>query len=107
MHESEFWITGLFNDHLAGVGNAFLGLVGIAPEPRPWATYIVMQILTALFLMILFPVLRSRLSVDSPGKFQQTFELIYEFVAGQAEEQVGHHYHKYLTFFRHDIPPSS
>jgi F-type H+-transporting ATPase subunit a len=99
MHESEFWITQQFNNYLAGVGNAFLALAGMQPQAHPWATYIVMQVLTVGFLLVLFPLLRARLSYDRPGKFQQTFELIYEFVKGQAEEQVGHSAHRYLTFF--------
>jgi F-type H+-transporting ATPase subunit a len=91
MQEHEIWLTRLFNDHLAGLGNTFLGWVGIHPEARPWANFITMQILVVALIVILFAVLRTRLSVDRPGKFQQTFELIYEFVRDQAEAQLGHH----------------
>ena len=59
----------------------------------------VMQIFVALLLMVVFAFLRMRLSADRPGKFQQTFELVYEFVSGQAEDQIGHVAHKYLAFF--------
>jgi F-type H+-transporting ATPase subunit a len=99
MHESELWITKLFNDHLVGLGNTMLGWVGIPAEPRPWADYIVMQILVAGLLAVTFPLLRMRLSADRPGTFQLVFESIYEFVRGQAEEQVGHNGHKHLAFF--------
>jgi F-type H+-transporting ATPase subunit a len=44
-------------------------------------------------------VLRPKLSADKPGKFQQVFELLYEFVRGQAEDQVGHTAHRYVPFF--------
>jgi F-type H+-transporting ATPase subunit a len=37
--------------------------------------------------------------MDSPGKLQHTFELVYEFVSGQAEENVGHDGHRYVTYF--------
>jgi F-type H+-transporting ATPase subunit a len=58
-----------------------------------------MELVVAAIIVILFAVLRTRLSPDRPGKFQQAFELIYEFVNGQAEEQVGHEGRRYLAFF--------
>jgi F-type H+-transporting ATPase subunit a len=58
-----------------------------------------MQILVVLLLMVLVAVLRTRLSAERPGKLQHTFELIYEFVRGQAEDQVGHAAPRYLAFF--------
>jgi F-type H+-transporting ATPase subunit a len=99
MHESELWITRIFNDYLPGLGNAFLSLVGMHAQARPWVDFVVMQVVVAALLGVLFPLLRARLSFDRPGKFQQTFELVYEFVAGQAEDQVGHEAHRYLSFF--------
>ena len=99
MHKTELWITKLFNDYLAGVGNAFRHVVRIAPEPRPWEDFIVMQVLVVIVMMILFAVLKPRLSVDRPGKLQHTFEVLYGFLHDQAEEQVGHGGHRYLAFF--------
>jgi F-type H+-transporting ATPase subunit a len=99
MHETELWITKLFNDYLADVGNALRHVVGIAPEPRPWADFIAMQIFVALVIVVLFAILKPRLSVDRPGKLQHTFELIYDFVNGQADEQIGHGSGKYVAFF--------
>jgi F-type H+-transporting ATPase subunit a len=66
---------------------------------RPWADFIVMEILVAAALMVLFAVLRPKLSPDKPGTFQQTFEVLYEFIRDQAEEQVGHTAHRYVAFF--------
>ena len=99
MPESELWITRLFNDHLAGLGNSLLSVAGIHSHARPWENFVVMQIVVAALLAIVFSLLRLRLSVDRPGTFQQTFELIYDFVLGQAEDQVGHQAHRYLSFF--------
>ena len=59
--EKELWITKIFNDHLAGLGNSALGVVGIHAEPRPWADYVTMEILVAAILVVLFAVLRPRL----------------------------------------------
>jgi F-type H+-transporting ATPase subunit a len=100
MHEpTELWITKLFNDHLAGLGNQLTGLVGMAPEARPWANFITMQIVVVAIIVVLFALLKPRLSPDKPGRLQHTFELIYDFVTGQADEQVGHDGHRYISYF--------
>ncbi len=97
--ETELWITKLFNDHLAGLGNSILGIVGAHADPRPWANFVVMQFVVVLFLMVVVALLRLRLSAGRPGNFQQTFELIYEFVGGQAEDQIGHDGRRYMGYF--------
>jgi F-type H+-transporting ATPase subunit a len=97
MHETELWLTKLFNDYLAGLGNAALGFVGMHAE-RPWANFIVMELLVALIIIVLFAILRPALSVDKPGKLQHIFEIVYQFLHGESEEQV-HHGHRYLAYF--------
>ena len=99
MHETELWITKPFNDYLPGAGNFFLKLVGLHSEPRPWANFIVMQLLVALILIALFALLRRRLSVDRPGNFQHAFELVHQFVRGESEDAVGHDGPRYIAFF--------
>ena len=101
MQEHELWITALLNEHLAALGNTILALFGLhAHNPeRPWANFIVMQILVALIIIVLFPLLRAALSVKTPGTLQQLFEVIYEFLHGQTQEVIGHHGTRYLAFF--------
>ena len=99
MEAHEIWLTRLFNDNLAGLGNALLGISAFIRRPRPWANFITMQILVAVIMVLLFMVLRSRLSVEKPGKLQQMFEVIYEFLRGESEDQIGHDAHKYVGFF--------
>ncbi len=99
MHGTELWLTKLFNDNLAGLGNFFLGLVNMRPEARPWVNHVTMQLLVALVILVVFALLRPLLSAARPGRFQHIFELIYDFVNEQTEEQVGHHGHKYFAFF--------
>jgi F-type H+-transporting ATPase subunit a len=99
MHETELWITKLFNDYLPGVGNTLTGIVGMAPEARPWANFVTMQLLVAGIIIVLFAFLKPRLSADHPGKLQHTFELVYDFLREQAEEQVGHRSLQYVAFF--------
>jgi F-type H+-transporting ATPase subunit a len=57
-----------------------------------------MEILVFSFLLILFLLLRSRLSVDSPGALQHVFEGVEGFVSGQSEEIIGHHSEGYTAF---------
>ncbi|HUS07226.1 MAG TPA: F0F1 ATP synthase subunit A [Bryobacteraceae bacterium] len=101
MQEHELWITAFFNDHLAGVANAMLGLFGVhAADPaHPWVNYMAMEMVVALLIVLLFLFLRTRLSMDRPGKLQHFFEVIYEFLHGQAHEVVGHDGRKYISFF--------
>jgi F-type H+-transporting ATPase subunit a len=100
MHETELWITGVFNQYLAGIANTILDLAGVAHDPaKPWANFVVMELIVALLIMILFAMLRTRLSVDSPGKLQHSFELIYNFIHNESEDQVGHDGPKYAAFF--------
>jgi F-type H+-transporting ATPase subunit a len=101
MPEHELWITKLFNDHLAGLGSAILGLFGVHAEhpERPWANFITMQIVAAIIIVVVFAILRSRLSMDRPSKLQHTFEVIYDFLRGQSEENIGHNGPHYLALF--------
>ena len=101
MQDEEIWLTRLFNDYLAGAGNAILSLFGLHAEhpDRPWANFITMQILVAAIIVVLFALLRSRLSVDKPGKLQQMFEEVYGFLKGQSEDNVGHDGPRYLSLF--------
>jgi F-type H+-transporting ATPase subunit a len=99
MPETELFVTRILNNSLAGLGNSLIGLVGMAPQERPWVNYVAMQLLVALIVIVVFAILRPRLSVDSPGKLQHSCELLYEFVSGQAKENVGHDGHLYVTYF--------
>jgi F-type H+-transporting ATPase subunit a len=99
--EHELWLTALFNRYLAGPANSVLSLAGMKPEDpaHPWANYIAMEILVAVIIVVLFALLRPRLSVDRPGKFQHIFELVYNFVHGQTDDVVGHRGQPYMAFF--------
>ncbi len=99
MDQTEIFLTKIFNDHLAGLGNSILSLVGMPSSARPWTNFISMELLVVLIIVLVFAVLRTTLSVARPGKFQQIFELIYEFIDGQAEDLVGHAGHRYVAFF--------
>jgi F-type H+-transporting ATPase subunit a len=101
MPEHEIWLTRIFNDYLAGPGNAILHAFGVeASHPaRPWANFLTMELLVAAIIVVVALLVRSRLSVDKPSHFQQVFEVIYEFLRGESEDQIGHDAHKYLGYF--------
>jgi F-type H+-transporting ATPase subunit a len=98
--ESEVWTTVLFNRFLAGPLDTFLNAIGHSPaDPaHPWENWLTMEILVVAIIVVLFAVLRSRLSVERPGKLQLTFEAVYKFVANQTDESVEHG-GKYVPFF--------
>ena len=100
MPEHEIWLTRLFNDTLAGMGNSVLSLVRAHAEnpARPWTNFITMQILVAVIILVLFAVLRPRLSMDRPGKLQHLFEVIYTFLRGEAHDNIGHDGPRFLPF---------
>jgi len=100
MPEHEIWLTRLFNDHLAGLGNSLLSIFNIhAAHPgRPWTNFITMQILVAAIIVVLFAILRPRLSMDRPGKMQHIFEAIYTFLRGEATDSIGHEGPRFLPF---------
>jgi F-type H+-transporting ATPase subunit a len=97
----ELWITGLFNHYLAGAANSVMRLahVNVPDTAHPWSNWMVCELLVTVFIIVLFAYLRSRLSVDNPGKTQHTFEVAFEFFNASAEEIVGHDGPKYVNFF--------
>ena len=68
MHES-YWITNLLNAMFAGPVDALMNLVGKPPvDPaHPINDNYALEVLIALALILLFAIVRMRLSVESPG----------------------------------------
>ena len=87
----ENWLTAIFNKYLAGVANAILGLVNLkANDPaHPWETWLVMELLVFVILILLVAAVRPHFSADRPGKLQHLFETIYAFLQTQASEVAG------------------
>ena len=99
MHEHELWVTALLNRYLAAPADAVLKLGGLkAGEHGPWANFMAMEVLVVLVLVVAAALLRTRLSVDKPGTFQLTIEAVWEFLAEQTHEIVGHGSAKHVPF---------
>ncbi len=98
--ENELLLTTLFNNYLAGLGNAILGLFHVTSEhpARPWENWIVTELLVVVLLMLTVAVLRSGLSVDKPGKLQHIFEILNEFFHTTIDEVGIHHGATYIPY---------
>jgi F-type H+-transporting ATPase subunit a len=101
MPEHDAWLTALLNEYLAGPANAILNLVGYKTEDptHPWANWLAFELLVFAVIVILFAILRPRLSVDRPGKLQHIAEVIYNFVSGEAHDNIDHHAARFVPFF--------
>jgi F-type H+-transporting ATPase subunit a len=97
----ENWLTAIFNKYLAGVANGILGLVNLkANDPaHPWETWLVMELLVFVILVLLVAAVRPHFSADRPGRLQHLFETIYDFLKNQASEVGIEHPDKYVGFF--------
>ena len=96
----QLWITALLNKYFAGLANAILGIFHLhATYPKaPIANYVAMQILVFVLLVLLFAVVRARLSVENPDPLQQLMESIESFVSTQGHEVIGHGYERYTAY---------
>ncbi len=97
--EHEIWFTAILNGLLGGVITPLLMKVGLSPaDPaHPIPNYVAMEVLVILLILIGAFVLRRRLSVDDPGKFQQAMEVVVEFIRSMTEEIIGHEGRRYVA----------
>ena len=97
--ENELGLTALFNQYLAGPGNALRHLIGLSgPTERPWDNSVVMEILVVALLVVTVAILRTQLSVDKPGRLQLSFEWVYNFCTTTINEVGMHHGEKYIPY---------
>jgi F-type H+-transporting ATPase subunit a len=96
----QLWFTEILNHLFAGPVTAMLHALKIQPKhpSSPIPNSFAMELLVFGFLVILFVMLRSRLSVDSPGGLQHFFESVEGFIQGQSNEIIGHHSEGYTPF---------
>jgi F-type H+-transporting ATPase subunit a len=92
--------TALLNRIFAGPVDALLRAVHLPPEyPKaPISNAIAMEVLVVGFLILVFLLVRARLSVDNPGGLQHMFEGVHGFITQQSREIIGHHSEGYTAF---------
>jgi F-type H+-transporting ATPase subunit a len=88
------WVNDLFGPPFASLLSVFGVTVPAGQDVIPMQ--MIMGAVVVLVLMILSVIIKSRLSVENPGKLQQSAELVVEFLEGQLEENVGHDGHQFL-----------
>lgn len=96
----QLWFTEILNHIFASPVTGLLRALDIDPEypQAPITNSVAMQLLVFLFLVALFVLVRSRLSVDKPGALQHVFEGAHGLVEGQSQEIIGHHSEQFTPF---------
>jgi F-type H+-transporting ATPase subunit a len=99
MHE-QLWFTAFLNHLFAGPVTGLLRTLHLEPKypDAPIANSVAMELLVFIFLVVVFALVRSRLSVDRPGALQHIFEGAHGFVQGQSNEIIGHHSEGFTPF---------
>jgi len=97
--EHEVWFTALLNKVLGGGVSSGLALIGLPPadHAHPIPNYVAMEILVLLLILVGALVVRRRLSVDSPSRFQHAAEVVVEFTQGMADEIIGDGGRRYVA----------
>ena len=96
----QLWFTEILNRLFASPVVALLRALHIEPKypSQPITNSLAMELLVFVFLLILFLIVRSRLSVESPSGLQHMFEGVEGFIQGQSNEIIGHHSEGYTAF---------
>lgn len=96
----QLWFTEILNRLFGGPVTVFLRSLQIEPKypAAPITNAFALELLVFCFLLILFLLVRSRLSVENPGGLQHTFEWVEGFVQNQSNEVIGHHSEGYTPF---------
>jgi F-type H+-transporting ATPase subunit a len=96
--EHPVWFTLLLNKLFGSAVFAALTKLGFHPNPDlPIPNYISMQVLVVLIVLAGALILRSRLSVENPGKFQQSMEVFLEFTRNMCDDVIGHEGWRYVA----------
>ena len=92
--------TRFLNHWFAGPVAAMLNALHIQPQypQAPITNAVAMEVLVVGFLLIVFIMVRSSLSVESPGGLQHMFEGINGFIEGQSRDVIGHHSERFTPF---------
>jgi F-type H+-transporting ATPase subunit a len=92
--------TRFLNQILAGPVTALLRALHIEPNypQAPITNALSMEVLVVGLLLVFFVILRSRLSVESPGGLQHIFEGLNTFVEGQSRDVIGPHSEGFTPF---------
>ncbi len=96
----QLWFTEILNRLFASPVTSLLRAIHIEPKypTAPISNSLSMEVLVFSFLLVLFLLVRSRLSVDRPGGLQHSFEIVEGFIQAQSDEIIGHPSEGYTPF---------
>ncbi len=98
--QEQLWFTALLNAAIGKPVNAAMQALPAAFHPAnpqaPITNYVAMQVLVVAALIVIFLLIRSRLSVEKPGPLQHIAEMLDQFVNGQCGDIIGDHYERFI-----------
>lgn len=96
--EHELWLTVLVNKLIGTPVAWMLVKMGFHPNlSQPIPEYMAGEILVVVLILVGALILRRRLSVENPGKFQQSMEVFLEFIQNMADDVIGHDGRRYVA----------
>lgn len=97
---AQLWFTQLLNRAFGDSVTGLLRALHIEPHypQAPIPNSVAMEVVVFGFLLVVFLLVRSRLSVESPGALQHIFEGLHGFVEGQSRDVIGHHSERFTPF---------
>ncbi|HEY6249229.1 MAG TPA: F0F1 ATP synthase subunit A [Candidatus Angelobacter sp.] len=98
--QEQLWFTDLLNKALGGPVNDLLQKLPAPFHPSnpqaPITNAVAMEFLVMIILLVLFFLVRSRLSVEKPRAMQHTVEMLDGFVRSTCADIIGHHYERFV-----------
>ena len=96
----QLFFTRILNQAFAGPVDALLRAVHVTPEypQAPISNAVSMEVLVFGFLLVVFLIVRSQLSVENPSGLQHVFEGLHGFVEGQSRDVIGPHSERFTPF---------
>jgi F-type H+-transporting ATPase subunit a len=96
----QLFLTRVLNHLFAAPVDALLRVFHVTPTSpdAPISNPVAMQVLVVAILVALFLIVRSRISVESPGGLQHVFEGLHGFIQGQSDDVIGHHSERFTPF---------
>ncbi len=97
---TQLLLTRFLNHLFARPVDGFLSALHLAPAypEAPITNAFAMELLVFFILIAYFLLVRSRLSVETPGGVQHLAEMTNEFVSSQGEQIIGHGYERFTGY---------
>jgi F-type H+-transporting ATPase subunit a len=96
----QLWFTEILNHAFGTAVTGLMNTLGLHPKypQAPIPNSIAMELLVCAFLIVIFFLVRARLSVDRPGALQHTFEWVVGGIEQQSLEIIGPHSEVHTPF---------